>query len=211
MRATLDRMIEGNETRRAKFHRVNAKNAGLRAQLHNWEQAPPFQCNTYHAAAIQQPAASVLQYQTPAASQHYFAPLPTYSASLAPQLYSTTPLPPLHIPAPVPQVLTPRQQPEIIQFEPLALAQNITRREDIEECVHDILRQQSLAPPMHPLHHRPYPMEVEITPFPEGFELPVVDRYDGTGDPHEHLQHYEVALGNLYYDLNFPCDYSPRP
>ena len=77
------------------------------------------------------------------------------------------------------------------------------QREELEDFLQEWMQKQAL-PVITPIgQHRPYPLEVEREPFPEGFRMPVFERFNGTTDPQEHLMQFTWAMGNLANNPNY--------
>ena len=119
------------------------------------------------------------------------------------QSYATGHIPPCHTgPARPFTVQAAPHEASVYQDSLPATPGTGIHREELEDFLNDWMRKQSLpiAPPMG--QHRPYPIEIEREAFPEGFKMPTFEKFNGTGNPHEHLNSFTLALGNHWNNGN---------
>lgn len=96
---------------------------------------------------------------------------------------------------PQPTTLSPREREQMG-----GMHHNLPSRDEFEEYLNDWIRRQPFQLPPLP-QHRPYPIEIEAEEFPRGFTMPNLDRFNGKGNPHEHLMKFTLTLGNIAYNL----------
>jgi hypothetical protein len=47
---------------------------------------------------------------------------------------------------------------------------------------------------MQPRYVKPYPLELDMVPFPSNYRQPQFSKFNGSGSPHEHVAHFLSSL-----------------